>query len=149
MKIRFASILISLSLLAGCVSYGLSLPNGISVREVAGGKILTNEAGLTLYVFDLDLPGISNCYQDCATNWPPAYAADGAEAKGDFSMIPRKDGRNQWAYKEQPLYLFIKDKKPGDINGDGVRNVWYIVTMSSKDDSGQKSTEEGGYSSGY
>lgn len=145
MKIRFSSILILLSLLAGCAGYGLALPNGISVREAAGGKILTNEAGLTLYVFDLDLPGISNCYQDCATNWPPAYAVEGAVAKGDFTLVPRKDGRNQWAYKDQPLYLFHKDMKPGDMTGDGARNVWHLVMMAAKADDGQEATEQGGY----
>ena len=57
-------------------------------------------------------------------------AADGAaDAKpsGDWTVVTRKDGGKQWAYKGKPLYTFHKDAKPGDATGDGVNNVWHIA----------------------
>ena len=33
----------------------------------------------------------------------------------------------QWAYDGKPLYLWIKDTKPGDMTGDGVNDVWHTA----------------------
>lgn len=91
--------------------------------------VLTDSAGMTLYVFDRDVAnsGKSMCNGPCAENWPPLLAAAGAMAAGDYSILQRDDGKLQWAYKGQPLYYWAKDKKPGDKTGDGVNNVWHIV----------------------
>jgi len=82
---------------------------------------------MTLYTFDKDSRNTSNCYDDCAAKWPPVIV-DGAMmlARG-YSAIPRKDGTEQLAYKGQPLYLWFKDEKPGDMTGDGVKGVWHIA----------------------
>ncbi|TIX38252.1 MAG: hypothetical protein E5V36_22130, partial [Mesorhizobium sp.] len=32
-----------------------------------------------------------------------------------------------WAYEGKPLYTFIKDKKAGDVTGEGVGGVWHIA----------------------
>jgi len=85
---------------------------------------LTNSAGMTLYTFDKDSSGKSVCNGNCATNWPPLTAAADAKAAGDYSVVTRDDGSKQWAYKSKPLYLWIKDQKPGDKSGDGVGSVW-------------------------
>lgn len=36
-----------------------------------------------------------------------------------YTEIRRSDGKMQWAYKDTPLYAWVKDKKPGDITEDG------------------------------
>src|SRR5687767_791267 len=41
------------------------------------GMILTDSAGLTLYTFDRDTPGVSNCSGGCASTWPPLLLAEG------------------------------------------------------------------------
>lgn len=82
---------------------------------------------MTLYVFDKDEKGKSNCYQQCAANWPPLTAAAGTELPGNFSLIQRDDGTMQVAYKGQPLYRWIRGKKPGDMTGDGVNGVWHVA----------------------
>ena len=46
---------------------------------------------------------------------------------GDFGTIKRADGKVQTTYKGQPLYYFISDNNPGDTNGQGVYNSWYVV----------------------
>lgn len=99
----------------------------IKTMETAKGEILTDAQGMALYTFDKDAAGVSNCYDDCAVKWPPATAAAGAMASDDFSLVTRKDGTQQWAFKGMPLYLWQGDKKPGDISGDGVGGVWHLA----------------------
>jgi predicted lipoprotein with Yx(FWY)xxD motif len=91
--------------------------------------VLTNSAGMTLYTFDKDTAGggKSVCNGPCAASWPPLLAAADAKARGDFSIITRDDGTKQWAYKGKPLYLWVKDSKPGDRTGDGFNNAWRLA----------------------
>ena len=91
--------------------------------------VLTNSAGMTLYTFDKDTAGggRSVCNGPCAANWPPLLAAADAKAQGDYSIITRDDGTKQWAYKGKPLYLWVKDSKPGDRTGDGFNNAWRLA----------------------
>lgn len=91
------------------------------------GEILTDANGMSLYTFDKDSQGESACYNGCAINWPPLMAAAGATEDGDFTLVTRKDGAKQWAYKGQPLYLWKNDKKPGDMTGDGVGGIWHLA----------------------
>jgi predicted lipoprotein with Yx(FWY)xxD motif len=96
--------------------------------DSAKGKVLTNDKGMTLYVFDKDSGGKSACNGPCAGNWPPLMAAASAMPMGDYTIIARDDGSKQWAYKGHPLYNWKDDKKPGDITGDGFANgVWHIA----------------------
>ncbi|TPL95193.1 hypothetical protein [Mesorhizobium sp. B2-3-12] len=97
--------------------------------EVNGTKIYTDAMGMTLYTYDKDEKGKTNCYDKCAANWPPlkAEAEAGAKADDEWSVVDRTDGTKMWAYDGKPVYTFIKDKKAGDVNGDGVGEVWHIV----------------------
>jgi len=91
--------------------------------------MLTNDAGMTLYVFDRDGAGSgkSACNGPCAAAWPPLMAAADAQPSGDWSIVTRDDGGKQWAYKGKPVYLWAKDQKPGDKTGDGFNNVWHVA----------------------
>lgn len=106
--------------------------------------VLANKEGRTLYTFDKDAPGKSNCYGGCATAWPPFAVANAALAGGDFTIVARDDGTAQWAYKGKPLYFFAGDAKPGEINGDKQGGVWHAIrsapakTSSSDDAYGQR-----------
>jgi len=93
------------------------------------GGMLVSSAGMTLYTFDKDAPGSgkSTCNGPCAVNWPPLGAAASDSGSGDWSIVTRDDGSRQWAYKSKPVYLWVKDQKPGDKSGDGVNKVWHIV----------------------
>ena len=97
------------------------------IADTAKGKVLADSKGMTLYVFDRDAPGKSNCTGTCAQNWPPLAAAANAAPAGDWSIVARDDGTKQWAYKGKPLYTWAKDAKPGDVTGDGVNNVWHLA----------------------
>jgi predicted lipoprotein with Yx(FWY)xxD motif len=92
------------------------------------GKIYADSKDMTLYTFDKDEMGKSNCYDKCAANWPPYTAMADAMAEGDWTVIDRTDGTKQWAYKGKPVYLFVQDKKPGDVTGEGKGDgTWHVV----------------------
>jgi predicted lipoprotein with Yx(FWY)xxD motif len=115
------------SVLLLCVSAALAQTAPASTADTSKGKALVDGKGMTLYVFDRDTAGTSNCNDKCATNWPPLMATAGAAGSGQWTVVTRADGGKQWAYKGQPVYTFNKDAKPGDVTGDGVNNVWHIA----------------------
>jgi predicted lipoprotein with Yx(FWY)xxD motif len=90
--------------------------------------VLANKEGRTLYVFDKDAAGKSACNGGCAAAWPPFAVANAALAGGDFTIIAREDGGQQWAYRGKPLYLYAGDSKPGERNGDGQGGVWHAAS---------------------
>jgi predicted lipoprotein with Yx(FWY)xxD motif len=90
-------------------------------------KLLTDADGRSLYTFDKDQPGKSECTLLCALAWPPFEAPAGAKASGPWSVVTRPTGVTQWAYNGSPLYTYHFDSKPGDIHGDGAEGVWHIA----------------------
>ncbi|CAN5497951.1 hypothetical protein BH10PSE7_BH10PSE7_44520 [soil metagenome] len=96
------------------------------VMDTSAGKVYTDDMGMSLYTFDKDEANKSNCYDKCATNWPPFKAAADAKAEGDWTIVERTGGDKMWAYDGKPLYTFIKDKAPGDVTGEGVGGVWHL-----------------------
>ena len=97
------------------------------VMDSSAGKIWTDEKGMTLYTFDKDKKGTSNCYDKCAAAWPPLKAGADAKAEDEWTVVDRKDGSKMWAYDGHPLYTFINDKAAGDIKGDGKGGVWHVA----------------------
>jgi len=95
--------------------------------DTALGKVLTDAKGMTLYTFDKDTAGKSNCNGECAEYWPPAMATAADKPVGDLTIIKRDDGSMQWADGGKPLYTFKNDMKPGDTTGDKKNNVWHAV----------------------
>ena len=97
--------------------------------EATKGQYITDFQGSTLYVYDKDTKGVSNCTGDCLTAWPVYTSGATAEKvlPANISVITRTDGSKQFAWKDMPLYYFAKDTKAGDITGDGVGGVWHIV----------------------
>ncbi len=102
------------------------------------GNILTDGAGLTLYVFKQDAPGTSKCTDACAQAWPPLTIDEGQEpvagtgVGGALDFIDRSDGTYQVTYNDMPLYRFGGDKQPGDINGQGMlKGQWSVVTLTA------------------
>lgn len=97
------------------------------------GKVLTDDKGFTLYVFDKDTkdPSASNCNGDCAAKWPPVKAEDTVVAQGlDKSLIGsvvRKDGTKQITVAGSPVYRFAKDTAPCQANGEGVQGTWFVA----------------------
>lgn len=105
----------------------------VNVRDQGGDldNILTDATGMTLYMFTKDEPSLSNCYDQCAVNWPPLMT-DGVltgpdAAVGGLGTTTRQDGGLQVTYNGMPLYYWINDHKPGDTTGQNVGGVWFVV----------------------
>jgi predicted lipoprotein with Yx(FWY)xxD motif len=111
-------------------------------------SILVDNQGMTLYVFTNDTAGVSNCVDDCATNWPPLIveSADALVANpflpGELGTIERADGTLQVTYNGWPLYYWNEDAARGDATGQGRGERWWVVEpetvrTSSNDDLAQ------------
>jgi len=105
----------------------------VEAEDSSLGTILTDSDGNTLYVFLADTGGESTCYEDCADTWPALEApgelkaGDGVEASL-LDTTERTDGTLQVTYNGMPLYYFANDQQPGDTNGQGIGEVWYVVS---------------------
>lgn len=97
------------------------------------GKILVNSQGMTLYLYTKDTPNTSNCYDKCATNWPPLIVTGTPTGGVDIDSAKlettkRTDGSMQVTYNGWPLYTYISDKAPGDTTGQNVGSVWFVLS---------------------
>jgi predicted lipoprotein with Yx(FWY)xxD motif len=111
------------------------VPYSVNITSKPGiGSYLTNATGWTLYTFARDVPasGSSVCTGSCMKNWPPFYVTNLTISPTlnatSFSIISRPDGGKQVTYNGWPLYFFRNDTKPGDTNGQGLANAWFVCT---------------------
>jgi predicted lipoprotein with Yx(FWY)xxD motif len=112
----------------------------VRVANSSLGRILVDSSGRTLYLFKADSSTRSACYGKCAIAWPPlqtrATPAVAGGAKASLvGTISRSDGTRQVTYHGHPLYLFVKDHKPGDVNGQGkvaFGAAWFAVSPAGK-----------------
>jgi predicted lipoprotein with Yx(FWY)xxD motif len=108
---------------------------GVRLADTSLGEILVGPEDMTLYGFTVDDPGVSNCYDDCARVWPPLPAdtsiGDGLD-ESRFSTTERDDGTTQLVIGDWPLYYFAGDSAPGDVNGQDVEGVWFVVTADGE-----------------
>jgi predicted lipoprotein with Yx(FWY)xxD motif len=123
----------------------------VAVANGTLGDILVDGDGRTLYAFTQDQGGQSACSGACADNWPaltgPATAGPGAQASL-LSASMQANGDNQVTYGGKPLYYFAGDAKPGDVKGQGVGDVWFVLSASGelvKDKATEKKATGGGY----
>ena len=97
------------------------------------GEILVGPDGRTLYMFDRDTrgSGASSCSGDCASAWPPLTVEGeptaGAGVTAELTAFERDDGTTQVAAGGWPLYYFADDEAPGDANGQGAGDVWWVL----------------------
>ena len=105
----------------------------LAVASSSLGAHLVDGRGFTLYVFDDDEPGVSNCTGGCLASWPPAtVTADPSWGEGvDGGLVGtlerEDDGSLQLTYDGLPLYLWAADMAPGQATGQGVNEVWWII----------------------
>jgi predicted lipoprotein with Yx(FWY)xxD motif len=121
------------SSMTGRVIVSAARPAAVLVKT-ASAQVLVNAQGRTLYVFARDKPNKSDCYRQCAVAWPPLLVPKGTTVpaampgiKGKFGVAVRTGGALQLTFDGAPLYLWFKDKKTGDMTGQGVNSVWWVV----------------------
>jgi len=108
-----------------------------TTTAVVGGTsstILTDGRGRTLYLFAPEKDGKVATTRALLKIWPALLLSDGAAVPtskaglpGKLSAVTRPDGSRQATYNEWPLYTYVGDGKPGDTNGEGIANQWFVV----------------------
>ena len=103
------------------------------------GDILVDGEGMTLYGFLPDEEtGEPTCYEGCAAAWPPLVSSDEVSVgegldDSDFSLVPRTDDAGeQVKIGSWPLYYYAEDSAPGDVNGQGVGDNWFVVDANGE-----------------
>lgn len=105
----------------------------LAVADSTFGEILVDAEGNTLYAFTQDPDGMSSCYDDCAVNWPALISEGGLRAgegveRSLLGTAVRADGSEQVTYAGKPLYHFAGDGRPAETNGQGLGDVWFVVS---------------------
>ena len=108
-------------------------PAAVKVKYVSNavGDVFIDHRGMTLYSFDGDAAGKSNCVGACEKVWVPLKAAELAKPIGDWTVVVRDDGSKQWAFKGKPLYDYSGDAKPGDALGMLADAQWHPAALRS------------------
>ncbi|WP_137285568.1 plastocyanin [Halorussus salinisoli] len=106
----------------------------VQVREHSEhGSILVGPDEMTLYMFDNDTQGAgeSSCSGSCAEAWPALTVEGeptaGEQVEAELTTFEREDGSTQVAANGWPLYYFARDEEPGDANGQGVNDAWWVL----------------------
>lgn len=105
----------------------------LTTAETSLGEVVVDGEGMAVYYFLKDEPGsgTSACTGDCLTAWPPVLAESEEPVvegvTGDVGTIETPDGEHQVTVDGRPVYLFAQDVAAGDVNGQGVNDVWYAV----------------------
>ena len=103
------------------------------------GQILFDGDDQAIYLFDKEKGSSSECYDDCATAWPPVLTK-GAPQSGsgvDASLLgttKRDDGTTQVTYNDHPLYYYEGDA-PGQVGCQNVSEfggLWLVVDRSGE-----------------
>ncbi len=107
------------------------------------GAYLAGEDGKALYLLTRDTQNTTTCSGGCATAWPPfeldpgETVTSGDGVTGKLATITRADdGKGQVTYNGIPLYYFAGDAAAGDVKGQGVKGVWFLVAPDSTAASG-------------
>jgi predicted lipoprotein with Yx(FWY)xxD motif len=127
----------------------------VGVANSSLGSILVDSGGHTLYLFKADVGTTSACTGSCATAWPPLLATGTPTAgtgltASKLSTITRPGGKRQVTYNGHPLYLYVGDKKQGDVNGQGVTAfgaAWYVVSPTGQAITSQSTSPSSGTTS--
>ncbi|MGC4948848.1 hypothetical protein ACLQ2N_21940 [Streptomyces sp. DT224] len=125
----------------------------VDVKDGTYGKMLVDQKGRTLYLFEKDAKSKSQCKGDCAKAWPP-FIAESTPTAGNglkkdlLKTTKRDDGAKQVTYNGHPLYRFADDQKAGETNGqdvDAFGAKWFVVGPDGKKITTRPRTNDSGY----
>jgi predicted lipoprotein with Yx(FWY)xxD motif len=110
----------------------------LKVAESKVGQIVVDGKGMSVYYYTKDTKdsGTSACTGGCLTAWPPVTTTSATPSvegvMGTLGTIATPDGKKQVTINGMPIYYYAKDKAAGDITGQGVNSVWYLVAPSGE-----------------
>ena len=102
----------------------------VAYNSTVGNYLVTSQ-GYTLYN-----NGNSPCSGGCASIWIPYYNSNAISLppglnSNDFGIVNLTSGGKQFTYLGKRLYTYYEDTAPGQINGNGVFNIWHVITVSN------------------
>ena len=114
---------------------GASQPGALDVSDTALGQVVVDSAGHTLYAYTPETATDIACVSDCVHDWPPATTHGQVSAGPDLDasllrVVTRMDGRRQLVYAGHPLYRWVGDRSTGDVRGQAIGGVWFVVRPS-------------------
>jgi predicted lipoprotein with Yx(FWY)xxD motif len=101
------------------------------------GRILVDGSGNTLYRLNKDRANKSTCANDCAVAWPPFVLPKGVDhavagsGVSQLGTVRRANGQLQVTYRGWPLYYFSGDGQAGAVNGEGISDLWFVLTTAT------------------
>lgn len=110
----------------------------MKVASSSAGQIVVDSKGMSLYFFTKDVKdsGTSACTAACLDAWPifttTAESPTVEGVTGTVGTIASPDGKKHVTINGMPLYYYVKDKAPGDVTGQGVGGVWYLVSPAGE-----------------
>lgn len=141
LPIRIAFLAIAALALLAVTGAAAAQPTKRVAKEAENATLnettLVTMKGKTLYSLSAETKGRFICTGSCLASWKPLVVPAGVKPMGPvkFGTRKRPDGRTQVTYKGLPLYSFNGDSKPGEANGQGLKDVgtWHAakVTKSS------------------
>jgi predicted lipoprotein with Yx(FWY)xxD motif len=110
----------------------------LKVADSKVGQIVVDGKGMSVYYYTKDTKdsGTSSCTGGCLTAWPPVFTTATTPSvegvTGTLGTITTPDGKKQVTINGMPIYYYAKDKAAGDITGQDVNKVWYLVAPSGE-----------------
>ena len=102
-----------------------------AANATLGRTVLTTLGGRTLYSLSAETNGRFICTGSCLSTWRPLVVPAAVKPTGPVKLgtIKRPDKRTQVTYKGRPLYTFAGDTKPGEVDGEEIKDVgtWHAA----------------------
>lgn len=134
---------------SGGYSYGASTPTtaastpttaastasaalGVAMSAKVHQNIVVDSAGKTVYIYMPDgMSTTSKVPAALKAAWPAVTSMSSSPAVGSgLTGKATVNSAHQVAYNGHLLYTFQADTKPGTANGQGLGNVWYVISPS-------------------
>lgn len=110
----------------------------INIADSRLGRILVDGEGLSLYMFTPDRRNVATCDGQCLQVWPPvvltgtqtldSVTLGSGLRRSQLGIAVRPDGTRQVTYNGWALYYWFRDAKPGDVLGQWVNNIWFVMS---------------------
>jgi predicted lipoprotein with Yx(FWY)xxD motif len=120
---------------AGSGGSGKAREIKLKTVKIKGHSILATSARHSLYSLSAEKNGKFICTRasGCLALWHPLMVPKGATPTGPVKLgtIKRPEGGMQVTYHGRPLYSYALDTKPGQAQGEGLKDVgtWHAVTV--------------------
>jgi predicted lipoprotein with Yx(FWY)xxD motif len=94
-------------------------------------NIIVDDNGKTVYIYKPDGTSTTSKVPAALKNaWPAVTSMESTPtvAAGLSNAKTKANAQNQVSYNGHLLYTFSADTKPGDARGQGLGNVWYVIS---------------------